>query len=112
MSKLYQIQQNQLDGLKKRLDTLESDLNAIFSDIDVADDRVKRKRLERKKTQLFEEMREVANQYDQLKAELEKFPEYQEFQSREEALSRLINLLAPISLDKVIKAYQLCLPEH
>lgn len=110
MGRLFQVKLKQFENCKKQLDYLIADYDTISRDISTKSG-AELNRLEREQAACEEKMEEVAQKCDQLKAEVEEFPEYQEFQTKEEAVQQLISLLNHISLGEVINAYRLGFPE-
>jgi hypothetical protein len=111
VSKLYKTKLHRFKKCQESLDQLKEEYDEISSDINAKNNGAERIRLERQQKNLYKRMEQAAKECDDLEAELQQFPEYQELQSKEEALQKLITILTPISLDKIIKYYQLRLPE-
>ena len=110
MGRLFQVKLKQFENCKKQLDNLIADYDTISRDISTKSG-ADLNRLEREQAAYAEKMEEVARKCDQLKAELQEFPEYQKFQAKEEAIQELITLLSHISLGEIINAYRLGFPE-
>lgn len=111
MGKFYQVKFKQSEDYKKHLKNLTSDYEATSRQISSETNWANRRQLQRQRKEYAAEMEAVAQQCDQIEADLKKIQETESVDKISDAAPSLIPLLTSINLEIVTQAYRASLPE-